>query len=655
MTKPKGVLTGNGLTLDTPGTPMTAEATATPTTLPLAADFATPTRETWLKLVDKALKGGDFEKRMVSRSIDGIRIEPLYTRADALPGADAAMPGQAPFTRGVQGNVNGLGWQIAQILAETDPAAANKAALDELAGGANALVVRCEAPGQVGLPVAGLPQALDGAILDIISVQLMAGEDALSAADAMIALWDARKTPDKDRRGAFNIDPVGALARAGGLSQSIGAATGIAARYASSIGSNGGRVTVLLADGRPYHEAGGSEAQELAGMIGTLVHYLRALEVEGVTPGAAFERIAFALAADADIFMTIAKLRAARRLIWRVADAAGAGQDARNIKLTVSTSERMMAKRDPWTNMLRTTAACAAAAFGGADAISVLPYTWALGRPDAFARRIARNTQVVLQEESGLGRVVDPAGGSWYVEKLTEELAQKAWSTFQEVEAEGGMVGCLKSGLIADQIAAVADARDKLIATGKQELTGVSAFPLLGDDGVMCEPWPAPRIAVGSARLVKQLRARRLAEPFEALRDASDAAAAKTGKRPAVFLASIGEIIDHNVRSTWVQNYLASGGIEALKSDGYATPEAAAEAFKASGATAACICSSDKVYEAKAEATAKALKAAGAKLVLQAGRPGDKEAAYKAAGVDAFLAAGQNAVDVLKGLQGKLA
>lgn len=624
--------------------------------LALARDFPAATRDMWMKLVEKALKGGDFEKRMVSRSSDGLRIDPLYTRADALPDAVSALPGQAPFTRGTHAGVNGLGWDIAQLTAETDPAAANKAILADLEGGANGVVIRCEAPGQSGLPVSpkALATALDGVMLDLVSVQLMAGEDALSAADALIALWDEKNIARNARRAAFNVDPLGALARAGGLSQSISAAIGLACRYASSI-SPEGRITTLVADGRPYHEAGGSEAQELAGMIGSLVAYLRALDVEGVTPGAAMPRIAFALSADADVFMTVAKLRAARRLIWRIADAAGAGAEASSIRLTVSTSERMMARRDPWTNMLRTTAACAGAAFGGADAITVLPYSWALGAPDAFARRIARNSQIILQEESGLGRVVDPTGGSWYVEKLTDELAAKAWATFQEIEAEGGMVGCLKSGLIADQINAVAEARAKAIATGRQELTGVSAFPLLGDDGVKAEPWPTPRIAVGSARLVKPLKARRLSEAFEAMRDAADALAAKSGKRPTVFLAGLGALTDHNMRSTWIRNYLASGGIDVMTSDGYVDGAAAAEAFKASGATTACICSSDAVYADKAEATAKALKAAGARTVLMAGRPGDKEAAFRAAGVDGFLAAGADAVAVLKGLQEKLA
>ena len=191
-------------------------------------------------------------------------------------------------------------------------------------------------------------------------------------------------------------------------------------------------------------------------MLATLVAYLRAAEAGGLAPADALPKFTVALAADADQFSTIAKLRAARRLVWRVADACGAGDAAGRIPLAAVTAWRMMAKRDPWTNMLRTTMACAAAALGGADSITVLPYTFALGRPDRFARRIARNTQLVLAEESSLGRVADPAGGSWYVEKLTDEMAGKGWELFQQIETEGGMAAALASprGIVWQKLAA---------------------------------------------------------------------------------------------------------------------------------------------------------------------------------------------------------
>jgi methylmalonyl-CoA mutase len=386
-------------------------------------------------------------------------------------------------------------------------------------------------------------------------------------------------------------------------------------------------------------------------MLATLVAYLKACERGGISPAKALPKISVALAADADQFSTIAKLRAARKLVWRVADACGAGDAAARVQFACPTSYRMMAKRDPWTNILRTTIACAGAAIGGADAICVLPFTFALGKPDAFARRVARNIQIVCQEESHLGRVTDPAGGSWYVEQLTDELAKKGWEIFQDIEARGGMLPGLTTGYVQEMIEQTAQARAKQIATGRVELTGVSAFPILGDDGIKAEAWPEPAAAPhGTPEIeVRRLNMHRTGEAFEALRDASDA---KGGFK--VFLASMGEIAEHNLRSTWIKNYLAAGGIAAVMSDGYKTPEEAAAAFKASGAKAACICSSDAVYADLAEATAKDLKDAGASLVLMAGRPGDKEAALKAAGVDQFLFAGADAVATLKGLQDKL-
>ena len=294
--------------------------------------------------------------------------------------------------------------------------------------------------------------------------------------------------------------------------------------------------------------------------------------------------------------------------------------------------------------------ACAGAAFGGADAVTVLPFTWAMGKPDAFARRIARNTQLVLQEESSLGRVVDPGHGAWYIEKLTDDLANAGWALFQAIEAKGGMAAALESGFIQAEIAKVADARGRDIAAGRLELTGVSAFPMLADDGVKVEPHAVPEPVVKGGTSVTPLLPRRLAEPFERLRDAADAHQARTGKRPQVFLASLGELAVHSARSMWVRNFLAAGGIEAIAGPPLHNSADAGKAFADSGAAIACIASSDQVYAELAEATAGALKAAGATRVLLAGRPKAQEAALKSAGVDTFIFAGCDAVATLTSL-----
>ncbi len=627
------------------------------TDLALAAGFPPASREQWVKLVEKSLKGGDFEKRLASRTLDGIRIAPLYTRADALAGSDVGEPGAAPYTRGTRRSRPAFGWDIAPLVVEGDAAAARKVALEELEGGATALVLQLDALcGQGVAPTAaGIGAALDGVMLDICPVTLTAGPAYAEAADALQAVWTARAISPMRRTGHLAADPIGWLALSGALSEPAPAALARAAGLVASV-QDQPNVTALLADGHVYHMAGASEAEELAATLATLVAYLRAAEAAGIPPARALPKIAIKLAADTDQFSTIAKLRAVRRLVWRVADASGAGAATADVHLSATTAWRMMSKRDPWTNMLRTTMAAAAAALGGADQITVLPFSFALGKPDRFARRIARNTQLVLAEESSLGRVVDPAGGSWYVEALTDELARKAWALFQEIESAGGIVAALASGLLQSRIAETAARRATAIATGRVELTGVSAFPLLGDDGVAVEPWqtgPGP-VHAPAAVTVAPLAIKRLAEPFEALRDAADAAARASGTPPTVFLASLGEIAEHTLRTTWVRNHLAAGGVAALASDGYPDAAAAASAFTASGARAACICSSDALYAVHAEATARALKAAGATLVLMAGRPGDREPALRAAGVERFLFAGQDAIEVLGALQAQL-
>jgi methylmalonyl-CoA mutase len=306
----------------------------------------------------------------------------------------------------------------------------------------------------------------------------------------------------------------------------------------------------------------------------------------------------------------------------------------------------MMTERDPWVNMLRTTVACLGAGVGGADAITVLPFDSALGLPDDFARRIARNTQAILLDESNLARVIDPAGGSWYVEQLTDQLARAAWDWFQQVERAGGQQAALHSGLLTTRIAQNWAKRSANLARRREAITGVSEFPNLGEQPVVREPAP-PRPAGGLPWV-------RRSEAFEVLRSRSDAILAATGARPRVELVTLGATAVHTARSAFAANLFRGGGIETVLSEaagGSKTEQpdltALAEAFAASGARAACICSSDALYAEYAAETAAALKAAGARHVVLAGRPGDRRGAYQAAGIDAFIYVG---CDVLAAL-----
>lgn len=355
----------------------------------------------------------------------------------------------------------------------------------------------------------------------------------------------------------------------------------------------------LTVDALPYHEAGGSAAQELGCALATGVAYLRELTEAGLGTQQALSQLEFRFAATADQFLTVAKLRAARRLWARVAEVCGASQAGAQVQHAV-TSPVMMTRRDPWVNMLRTTVATLAAGVGGADAVTVLPFDSAIGVPDGFARRIARNTSTILIEESHLSRVIDPAGGSWYVERLTDELAHAAWEFFRTIEREGGQAAALRSGLVRERLAETWAARSVRLAARREPVTGVSEFPYLGEKPVERVPVEAPPSG-GLPRVRRD-------EAFEALRARSDSHLAATGGRPRVYLAALGPATAHTARLTFAANLFQAGGIEAV-TDG---------TFEESGAQEVCLCSSDTVYEEQAEATAGTLRAAGARHVFLA-------------------------------------
>jgi methylmalonyl-CoA mutase len=313
------------------------------------------------------------------------------------------------------------------------------------------------------------------------------------------------------------------------------------------------------------------------------------------------------------------------------------------IFISAETAWRMMTRRDPNVNMLRMTMAVAAAGFGGADAITVLPHTAALGLPDGFARRVARNTQTILLEESNLFRVGDPAAGSGGIEALTFELCEAAWKLFQDIEAAGGLADALQSGFVQQKVAEARASRARNIAIRKDAITGVSEFPNVNEpkEAVLDDKPQSDQLQPSDcARALPRMR---LAEPFEALRDTADAMT----ERPKIFIANLGKPVDFTARTTFARNFFEAGGIAAVPHENIHSPEDAMKSFKASGAKLACICSSDEVYAAQAEGVAKALQDAGAHVYL-AGRGGEKEAAYKAAGISGFIYAGCDVIATLK-------
>jgi len=600
--------------------------------LPLASEFPAATRDDWRKLVDAALKGAQFEKKLVSKTYDGIAIQPLYERAK-----DA---------KRVAGRADGEPWAVLQRIDFRDPKEANKQALRDLENGATGLkLVFLGAVGDYGfaLPPSreALAQALDQVWLDAADIELDIGPLSKD-----VPLWLAEIAKERGADPAktnfrFGFDPLGAIAYHGKSPAEWREIAPLFASLISDLAKHGFKIRLAAADGRVVHASGGSEAQELAFVLACGVEYMRALEANGSSLDATRQALFFRLAADADQFLTIAKFRALRKLWARVEEASSLLP--KPVFISAETAWRMMTKRDPNVNMLRMTTAVAAAGFGGADAISVLPHTAALGFPDGFARRVARNTQTILLEESNLFRTGDPAAGAGGIEALTTELCEAAWKLFQEIESAGGLAKALASGLLQKKVAETRAARQRNIATRKDALTGTSEFPNINETKeAVLDDKPA-NAALPFSDVSEPLPRIRLSEPFEALRDAADA----MKERPKVFLTNLGNPADFTARATFARNFFEAGGISAVPSDGLASPEDATKAFKASGAKLACICSSDEIYSAQAEAVAKALKDSGA-FVWLAGRAGEKEAAYKNAGVGGFVYAGCDVIAALK-------
>jgi methylmalonyl-CoA mutase len=590
--------------------------------LSLINTFPAASEEDWRKRVDVVLKGGDFDKKLVSRTYDNLLIRPLYGRkseAALVAGASAGRP-----------------WRVMARVDHPVAEEAAKLAIADLEGGADALSLVFEGGRSArgyGLScktTADLDAALEGVRLDLIDIRLDTPPADTKPAQMLAALIKTRKLDPSQLIIDFGMDPAGALHIEG--SNTWGAAIKEACGVVQSLQTQGFKGPFLSIDLRPYHEAGASEGQELAAALAQGVLYMRALEAHGLTLDATRECLSFVLPVDADQFLGMVKIRALRTL-WQQVELA-CGLSPKPVLIHAETSWRMMTKRDSYVNILRATIATFAAGVGGADSITVLPFTQALGLPEEQARRLARNTSVVLQEEANLWRVIDPAAGAGGFEALTEELNSTAWTLFQTIEREGGLVESLQAGLLQARIEKTREARLRAVSTRKDPLTGTSEFANTAElTPHVLDIKPADSTLLKST--VEQLVSHRISEPFEQLRDRADAVLAKTGKRPLVQLITIGPLADHTTRLAFTRNFFEAGGFEVMVS------------ASASGeAKLLCLVGSDAAYGESAADMAKDY-AASNKTVWLAGKPGGLETELTAAGIARFVFAGCDVVESL--------
>lgn len=551
---------------------------------------------------DPADLGAEPEQLLDSPTYEGFPIRPLYTILDSQP--EPPLPGRWPFVRGGDAlrDVKS-GWKVAETFplpGQQGAADGNGTVLNALTEGTSALALRV---GPDGVSAGELDRLLEGVFLELVPVILDAGADYTAAADAVLALV---ADLDGERRARLSIDLGGDPLTASFAGRSAPSVDDVVATAAKVAGYDGS-VRAITVDGTAFHDLGASASWELAVAVAAGVAYLRLLTQRGLETADALKQVSFRFAADDDQFMTIAKLRAARQLWARVAEVVGA-PDAGAATVHAVTSRPMMAQRDPWVNMLRTTLAAFAAGVGGADTVGVHTFDSAIpgglpGVATTFARRMARNTQLLLLEESHIGRVLDPGGGSWFIEDLTRGLAEQAWGHFREVEARGGFTGA--GDYVADRVTEVRERRGSDVAHRRTAITGVNEYPNLAE-----APLPQAESEASVARY---------GAAFERLRDRSDAYLAAHGSRPRALLLPLGPLAEHNIRATFAANLLASGGVEAVNPGTVEAAGVAGAVVAEGGAVAAVVCGTEARYGEEAAGVVEAARAAGVSYVYLAG------------------------------------
>ena len=670
-----------------------------PTASP-AGDTAIPDaealRRAWRETVEQELKGVPFEKKLVTRTFEGVDLQPVYHRGsvETVPHRDA-LPGQAPFLRGchARGAKGETPWRIAQAIAAPGPVEFNQALMAALARGQDAVLL----PADLLVDAAAFATALKDVHFAGAPLQLNAGAEAGPIAALLGAALHHRGETWAALRGAVTADPLAVLASTGTLPTPADLCLADLAGWTAFAATEAPEIKTVGIDAGWVVEAGGNAVQELAVALAMAVHYLRALAEHKVDVATAAPRCAFSLAVGSQFFPELAKFRAFRGLWARVLAAYGDARLAAGAAVHARTARFNKTTLDPHVNLLRTTTEALAAVLGGADSVQVGAFDEVVRAPDDFSQRLARNIAIMLSEEFNFAEVADAAGGSWLVEKLTDELARKAWALFQDIEGQGGFLAALTSGAIQKMVAATADEKRKQLDTRRLAVLGTNLFPNLREKplaagAAACPPpagrraasvkmprlAPSPRVkwstrfakAVGAAEMgatrgaltsawlpagdtlvaVAPVKAWRAAEGFEALRALAARFAQATGKRPQVFLAKIGPVKQHKPRADFSAGFFAVGGFEAIGKESFADAASAAQAAAASSAPVVVLCSTDETYPALVPAFASAVKAAKPGIiVILAGLPAEAAtvAAYKQAGIDDFIHVRANVRELL--------
>ena len=616
-------------------------------------DALTATVAQWRQTVEAELQGVPFEKKLVTRLPEGTALQPLYTRLDVAGLPDLAQaPGVAPFLRGTTASsAAARRWECCQEIPAATAAEFNRALLVALMGGQNSVSLPA---GLIRAGAGDVRQALEGVAIDCVPVHLETGALARPLATDYLAAAERVHVPYAKLTGSVTADPLAAWVKTGSLAAPLAEQLAALAEWTNWAQSNAPALRTVGVSTVAWSEAGATATQELAFALAAGVEYLRELARRDVAVATTAGRVRFTFAVGGQFFAEVAKFRAFR-LIWARALAAfGAGDAAKDVVVHARTGRWNKTLHDVHVNMLRVTTEACSAVLGGVDSLHIAPYNEVCGASDEMAQRIARNVHTLLAEEFHFTDTSDPAGGSWYIENLTDDFARRAWKLFQEIEALGGYAAALRAGMPQKRVSASAADKDDAVSQRRMGLIGTNLFPNLREKPPVVKAREAGAAAAVAGATgcdeIMPVKARRAAEGFEELRRASDRFAQRTGARPKVFVAKIGPVKQHKARADFTAGFFAVGGFELAGKEAFDSAAAAAKAAVASAAPIVVLCSTDETYPELVPAFGAALKTVKPEVAfVLAGRPTEAatEATFRAAGVDEFIHVRANVREVL--------
>jgi methylmalonyl-CoA mutase len=472
-------------------------------------DGGLPTHAEWLDAVGAVLGDKDFDEVLVANLRGGLRIDPLYLRDSSMQeeGTSDYLPDGGSSRRASQ--VSGLlnGWDIRQRHWLTTPEETNRAILTDLERGANSIELLVGAVDQESLA-----ETLQGVLMDVAVIAPIGIGDNVAVAKNFLACAEGGKIDRTELLADLSCDPIGQFVTQGTIRDDIDDSLIRVGDLAHYVAQEYGQVSTIRVDGSPYAHAGADHVTELAALTSTGIKYLQTMCDSGMEIEDAFRQILVVVTVGTDQFLDIAKIRAFREIWRRVGDACGVADVP--LRLQASTSLSILSKVDPWVNLLRTTIGCFAAVIGGSDIVSVASFDSAIGLPNDFGMRLARNTHLVLMEEANIHRVIDPAGGSWYVESLTDQLAESAWESFQKIEKNGGILNELETGNLQNSIQTMRSETQRRVASNEQIIVGVNQFTSEEERVLQRKPYLEQRYDSNSQK-IEPLPLYRLAEGFE--------------------------------------------------------------------------------------------------------------------------------------------